>query len=253
MRSNPERLAIRTKLLEVYAKRRDIKGFELLATQLFALTRGEGEDWAKAQELGAQIDPDNSMYRAGGTPERPMEGCEVAEPLGASTLPQSIIPVPSQFGTSLGESTHRDSAFDSIDLDLDNPEIGSPSRPAPLDAIAPQAPAPGTFNTTVKMPLVANEASAPAPDHRDEPLAFDLSGITLDLDQPTTVIDEPTTAAGNLSDGSAQDPLARKLELAEEFQRIGDKDGARDLRREVLATASGATKTKAQGMLDRSS
>ena len=44
----------------------------------------------------------------------------------------------------------------------------------------------------------------------------------------------------------------RKLELAEEFQRIGDKDGARDLLREVLATASGATKTKAQGMLDRS-
>ena len=58
MRSNPERLAIRTKLLEVYAKRRDTKGFELLATQLYALTRGEGEDWAKAQELGAQIDPE---------------------------------------------------------------------------------------------------------------------------------------------------------------------------------------------------
>ena len=73
MRSNPERLAIRTKLLEVYAKRRDIKGFELLATQLYALTRGEGEDWAKAQELGSQIDPDNSMYRAGGAPERPAE------------------------------------------------------------------------------------------------------------------------------------------------------------------------------------
>ncbi|MFL6665220.1 MAG: FimV family protein, partial [Rhizobacter sp.] len=39
MRSSPERLAIRTKLLEVYAKRRDTKGFELLATQLFSLTR----------------------------------------------------------------------------------------------------------------------------------------------------------------------------------------------------------------------
>ena len=34
MRSNPERLAIRTKLLEVYAKRRDIKGFDPLATEL---------------------------------------------------------------------------------------------------------------------------------------------------------------------------------------------------------------------------
>jgi len=34
MRGNPDRMAIRTKLLEVYAKRRDTKGFELLATQL---------------------------------------------------------------------------------------------------------------------------------------------------------------------------------------------------------------------------
>ena len=168
MRSNPERLAIRTKLLEVYAKRRDIKGFELLATQLFALTRGEGDDWAKAQELGAQIDPDNPMYRAGGAPERPLEGGEVAEPLGASTLPQSIIPVPSSFGSSMGESTHRDSAFDSIDLDLDNPDIGSPSRPAALDvteSIPPRPAAdPAAFNaTTLKMPLVANEAGSAPP------------------------------------------------------------------------------------------
>ena len=255
MRSNPERLAIRTKLLEVYAKRRDIKGFELLATQLFALTRGEGEEWTKAQELGAQIDPENSMYRAGGTPERHVEGGEVAEPLGASTLPQSVMPVPSHFGSSIGDSVARDSALDTIDLDLDNPDIGSPSRPAALDvteSIPPRPAEPAAFNaTTLKMPLTANETNAAAVDRRDEPMPFDLSGISLDLDQP--VLDEPTTAPGGLSyDGNAgQDPLARKLELAEEFQRIGDKDGARDLLREVLATASGATKTKAQGMLDR--
>jgi pilus assembly protein FimV len=256
MRSNPERLAIRTKLLEVYAKRRDIKGFELLATQLFALTRGEGEEWAKAQELGAQIDPENSMYRAGGTPERPaLDGGEVAEPLGASTLPQSVIPVPSQFGTSTsaGDTIARDSQFDPIDLDLDNPEIGAPSRPAALDvteSIPPRPMSPATYNTTQKMPLTANEAGS-AVDRRDEPLPFDLSGISLDLDAPG--VDEPTTAPGDLAYGadSGQDPLARKMELAEEFQRIGDKDGARDLLREVLATASGATKTKAQGMLDR--
>jgi pilus assembly protein FimV len=257
MRSNPERLAIRTKLLEVYAKRRDIKGFELLATQLFALTRGEGEDWAKAQELGAQIDPENPMYRAGGSPERPLDGGEVAEPLGASTLPQSIIPVPSQFGSSVADSSQRDSAFDNIDLDLDNPDIGTPSRPAPLDATHSMPPRtaaePASFNTTLKMPLVANEAGAAAPDRRDEPLPFDLSGISLDLDQPVTVAEDPNTMPGGLpyDAGEGGDPLTRKLELAEEFQRIGDKDGARDLLREVLATASGATKAKAQGMLDR--
>lgn len=252
MRSNPERLAIRTKLLEVYAKRRDIKGFELLATQLYALTRGEGEDWAKAQELGSQIDPDNPLYHAGGAPERPVEGGgEISEGLGASTMPQSVMPVPSQFGQSMGDTLPRDSLIDSIDLDLDNPDIGRPSQPAALDSISPSMAELGTSSpTTVKMPLVGNEGIT-VPDHRNEPLAFDLSGITLDLDQPTLAADDPATAPGNLADGgSAQDPLTRKLELAEEFQRIGDKDGARDLLREVLATASGATKTKAQGMLD---
>jgi len=45
------------------------------------------------------------------------------------------------------------------------------------------------------------------------------------------------------------DPLARKLELAEEFRQIGDLEGARDLLEEVIAKADGALKSKAQGML----
>jgi FimV-like protein len=68
MRGNPDRLAIRTKLLEVYAKRRDTKGFEQLATQLYSLTNGDGEDWLKTQELGKQIDPDNRLYQRGRRP-----------------------------------------------------------------------------------------------------------------------------------------------------------------------------------------
>ncbi|MGZ5131336.1 MAG: FimV/HubP family polar landmark protein [Caldimonas sp.] len=255
MRSNPERLAIRSKLLEVYAKRRDIKGFELLATQLFALTRGEGEEWTKAQDLGSQIDPENPLYQAGGAPERHTEGATIAEPLGASTLPQSIIPVPSQYGTSVGGDTGvHDSQVGEIDLDLDDPEVGVPSQPVPFDAtesVPPRAgAASGYSQPTHKMPLTSNEPTGSGPDHRDEPLAFDLSGITLDLDKhdaggAVDAIERPF-----VEDEKNRDPLSRKLELAEEFQRIGDKDGARDLLREVLATASGATKTKAQGMLD---
>ena len=65
---------------------------------------------------------------------------------------------------------------------------------------------------------------------------------------PVTVAEDPSTAPGGLDDGG--DPLSRKLELAEEFRQIGDRDGARDLLREVLAKASGATHSKAQGMLD---
>jgi hypothetical protein len=68
MRANPERMAIRSKLLEVYAKRRDTKAFELLATQMLTLTRGEGEDWPKAQALGLSIDPENPLYKTGAGP-----------------------------------------------------------------------------------------------------------------------------------------------------------------------------------------
>ena len=56
--------------------------------------------------------------------------------------------------------------------------------------------------------------------------------------------------AVNLDQLERGDPLARKLELAEEFRQIGDVEGARDLLEEVIAKAEGALKTKAQVMLD---
>ena len=68
MRANPDRLAIRTKLLEVYAKRRDTKGYEQLAVQLYELTNGQGEDWLKAQEMGLGTAPENPLYQPGGQP-----------------------------------------------------------------------------------------------------------------------------------------------------------------------------------------
>ena len=190
MRSNPERLAIRSKLLEVYAKRRDIKGFELLATQLFALTRGEGEEWTKAQELGSQIDPENPLYQAGGAPERPSEGAALVEPLGASTLPQSIIPVPSQYGSSVG-------ADSAIARQPDRRPRSRPRQPGRRRAVAAggvrrhrvvsaaNRSRPASSSRRTKMPLTSNESGRiVGPDTRDTPLAFDLSGISLDLDKP---------------------------------------------------------------------
>jgi pilus assembly protein FimV len=261
MRSNPERLAIRTKLLEVYAKRRDTKGFEMLANQLFALTRGEGEDWGKAQQLGAEIDPENPLYQPGGAPSEPTR-VEAAEPLGASTLPQSVVPVPTSYGQSMPMT---DSAFGDLDLDLDNPEVGRPTAPGALDSVQPvdaSLDADGFAGSTHRMPLVPNEPHKPVASKRDEPLPFDMSGFSLDLDKPgggTALATAPMAGHDSavaemelppIDLGDAHDPMVRKLELADEFRQIGDKDGARDLLREVLAKASGSTRTKAQSMLD---
>jgi pilus assembly protein FimV len=53
----------------------------------------------------------------------------------------------------------------------------------------------------------------------------------------------------SLGPDGEDDPLSRKLELAEEFRQIGDTDGARDLLNEVVAKSTGTMKSRAQGML----
>ena len=135
-----------------------------------------------------------------------------------------------------------------------------PSTPVPLDTTEAIAPRPAE-RAGLRVPIEHAEDAArgrtrraPEVDRRDEPLVFDLSGITLDLDPPATPPSQAiqTTAATSplAEDEGSGDPVSRKMELAEEFQRIGDKDGARDLLREVLATATGSTKSKAQSMLE---
>ena len=264
MRASPERLAIRTKLLEVYAKRRDTKGFELLATQLFGLTGGQGEDWAKAQEIGLQIDPDNTLYQPGGKPASAEgDGRPTAELLGASTMPQSVLPSPSEFGASGNASSGFDSTSGSaVDLDLD---LGlsdtAPSLSArPVEQTQPMNVAqdiPSLDDMSFNLPPAPPPmASAPSSGSMD----FDLGSISLDLGEETTVAQPKTSQPAPVSSdfgaidlGEAidddADPIVRKLELAEEFRQIGDTEGARDLLQEVVAKSSGAVKTRAQAML----
>ncbi len=70
MRSTPTRVAIHNKLLEIYAKRRDAKAFEVVATEAFGLTQGEGSEWEHACELGKELDPTNPLYQPGGRPPK---------------------------------------------------------------------------------------------------------------------------------------------------------------------------------------
>jgi pilus assembly protein FimV len=63
LRAQPERHAVRLKLLEIYAKRQDAKAFETIASELYAQTGGVGEEWQRAATLGASFDSANPLYR----------------------------------------------------------------------------------------------------------------------------------------------------------------------------------------------
>ena len=215
VRSTPERLAVRTKLLEVYAKRRDTKGFEQLAVQLFNLTNGQGDDWAMAQEMGLGIDAENPLYQPGGQPSSaPLTMEAPNELLGASTIPHSIMPAPSMMTAAPPAVTE---PVDLVDLDLDV------SAPMPLDEVTdtvspmtteagdlPPLQLPEIENTVIE-PKVAAAADAgsldlPALDDMDAPAAPVASGadehsIDFDLtaDETTVATPAPVPAAFDLN------------------------------------------------------
>jgi pilus assembly protein FimV len=258
MRSNPDRLAIRTKLLEVYAKRRDTKGYELLATQLYGLTRGEGEEWHKAQEMGSHIDPENPLYRPGGRPAVIAAGGTLpSEPLGASTMPQSVMPATATSFVTTEPADEDRGPLSGLDLDLDLDQVEEPmlSGTAAMENTQPMPEPVKAVDFDVPTPTV----SAPA---QEAAVEFDFGALSLDLEPPAAPA-QGRAAGQEMPDlggvglataelepepGSA-DPLMRKLELAEEFRQIGDMEGARDLLEEVIAKASGPLKSRAQGLL----
>jgi pilus assembly protein FimV len=63
--ANPRRQEIHLKLLEIYAKRKDLVAFDPVARDLQVSTGGQGELWLQAARLGYQIDPQNPRYQAG--------------------------------------------------------------------------------------------------------------------------------------------------------------------------------------------
>ncbi len=139
-----------------------------------------------------------------------------------------------------------------------------PTEPAPMapqpPAEAPQPPAldfPDEFS--LQDSTRASLEPEPAPSSAPVPLEFDLGDLSLDLDaeaaRPGTEPAAPATSGFPEDESAADalelpdDPLATKLALAEEFNAIGDTEGARTLVEEVIAESSGPLKARAQRLL----
>lgn len=84
LRTQPDRHPVRLKLLEIYSNRKDLRSFEMLASELYGMTKGESDEWHQAARLGAALDPNNPLYAGGALPE---EVAAKAVALGAPTMP----------------------------------------------------------------------------------------------------------------------------------------------------------------------
>lgn len=280
LRTNPSRVAVHVKLIEIYAKRRDLKAFEIIAAQALTITNGNGPQWAYICEMGHDLDPSNPMYQPAGQPQKSERVAAAMMPLAATsfaadTTPQMMVASPG----------FADSAVD-FDLDLDfavddGPGSVAPSvrPPAPVDAPEPTVfagVAEDTIFEDLEMDFTEDQPVSVAPPpsgHRSsfsadrltaasKPVAwapaapdngmleFDMGSLSLDLNPPATQSPTIATAAPAPVSLPAESPLETKFALAEEFRALGDADGARSLASEVVAEAQGSLKTRAQAFLN---
>ena len=163
LRIHPERHAARLKLLEIYSARNDVRAFEDQASELYSLTRGQGEEWPQAAALGLALDPANPLY--------------------GDTEDDAVV----SLSKGAGDDLHGQS--------MDLPD--EPATPAPLADVAPAAPvqdarAPLDFDldsldfepVSTSDPIVM-----PGPDSKPQPAAqeaqYDPSmDFGLDLEPP---------------------------------------------------------------------
>ncbi len=162
----PERHAIRLKLLELYAHRKDSASFEATARDLQSATGGEGADWEKAVALGQTLDPDNALYSAGSPAGHDQTVILSADDVAMATAPDLVL-------DDTPADTPAAGAAPDIDFDLD---LGAPATDA---APGPAVEQPATSNIDFDLDLGAPATdSAPALAADEQP----ASGIDFDLD-----------------------------------------------------------------------
>ncbi|MFH1045011.1 MAG: FimV/HubP family polar landmark protein [Pseudomonadota bacterium] len=127
---DPSRQAIRIKLLEIYAGRKDAKAFEAVAVELQAATGGAGTEWGKAVALGLQLDPKNPLYggktAAGETPRATDTQVLSAAEVAAAAAP----------AIGLDAGVQEPAAFAGLDFDLG---LSSPAEAGAQPGIAPDS------------------------------------------------------------------------------------------------------------------
>ncbi|MFJ5380788.1 FimV/HubP family polar landmark protein, partial [Cupriavidus sp. CER94] len=200
LQQNPERQAIRLKLLEIYNTRQDVEGFRVIAEEMFAQVGGQGADWQQVAEMGRRLDPGNALYlsvapdvtgEADTTtpvadqwrtqdPAQSMQQAPQAPAMPDLALPLDAFPAPAP-----GEPIV---APESASLVFGNEHLAEPV--ARLDDVLDESHDAG-------QDLPAGGVPALDTPTRSRPLEFDMSGLSLDLNaaNPGAAAAEPASVA----------------------------------------------------------
>jgi pilus assembly protein FimV len=206
LRTHPERHAVRLKLLEIYAARKDARAFETEASELYAQTRGQGDEWDHAAGMGKALDPSNPLYTAGKD-----EGSFAAVPLaaGAAGMAAAAYDAP-DFGSDFGNTfaaeapTPAAAAPAPLDFDLSQDAV----RSAPISHSPDFGAEFAADDMETALPQAADAAVSPASvaAENDNLMDFDLDGLNFEpVAAPSPAIEMPAPAAEPQAPAPADD------------------------------------------------
>lgn len=277
LKRQPERQAIRLKLLEIYSGRKDTVAFGQMAREMHDMTGGLNEEWSKVVQMGAALDPDNALYGDGtadlaapspvASPAADVGGMAAAGAaavaagvagMAAAAEPQHVEPeAPAVSSPSMDEGLAFDGGYNKPAVEAESKPVQTfqSTRSGPLSAM------PGVELPSLDLdaPLDLDEGPSTVTDlnidttitesldmgHASGGEGDGLGAIGLDL-SPST-ISGPITMSGAAS--SQWQEMASKLDLASAYVEIGDKEGARELLEEVINGGDAAQQQRARELL----
>jgi len=133
LKKDPQRQEIYLKLLEIHSQHNKPQAFETVASELFAVSHGQGDVWHKAVTLGRQLDPNNPMFQdAASAPATPSGLAAAAAPAAAAAArsPLHAAPAFNDGDISVSPSSAKKSAADIL-AGAEDALARSPAVPAP--------------------------------------------------------------------------------------------------------------------------
>lgn len=284
LKRQPERQAIRLKLLEIYSGRKDTVAFGQMAREMHEMTGGLNDEWSKVVQMGAVLDPGNALYGDGtgnlSVPSAAGAGLAAAAAGVAAGAAAAMTPdasaeqaapaeaeQPAAPAVAAEEPAQQEAAAE------EDPGLDFDVKPAETPSAQQDAPVP-TFQSTRSGPLSAMPGVDLPTLDLDQPLDLDDGPSTVtDLNIDTTITESldmgnesgdhglgsigldlsPSTISGPITmSGAASSQwqeMASKLDLASAYVEIGDKEGARELLDEVVAGGDAAQQQRARELL----
>ena len=205
LRTQPDRHAVRVKLLEIYFARKDAKLFERLASELYGMTGGQGEEWAQAASMGIVLEPNNPLYAGGkaksdtfygaglGSPTQPLEDLDPEALLGNSLSKDMLEAI------SIIDINSHDDVKESPQAEVQTEQPAAPAMDAGLDF---------DLGFGDDQPAVATHSTESAPAPAVQAADLDFGAIDFDFGGGSKDVIESTASAPSAEEHSfQQDPL----------------------------------------------